>query len=306
MNRVIIVYHRADFDGLASAAIVHKRYSGNVDVSSIKLCGVNYNLTHSLDHIRLTSDDIVVIVDFSFSKERMNDIAQQVQKLIWIDHHSTAIDEIGEDSYLGLSRKDTAACVLTWMYFYRDVPVPESVKLIGEYDIFNTHGEEWEDKVLPFQYGLRTMRDKLNQVWDPAVIGRWDTLFHSTFDINTIIDKGNIILEYNDNSYRSMSLLMFDGVLTTPSGKVLRVKCLNIPMSNSLVFKHVEKTGTDVFITFSITPDRTNVTFYSDTVHCGQIAKEYGGGGHAGAAGCACKKFNITQESGNTIISLIT
>ncbi|WP_196301195.1 hypothetical protein, partial [Streptococcus pneumoniae] len=85
--------------------------------------------------------------------------------LMWIDHH---IKSIKEYEQFMKDRKNTfcvtyikdgiASCELTWGALYPEDTRPKAVRLLGMYDVHRKEDpKEWEDRVLPFQFGMRSM-----------------------------------------------------------------------------------------------------------------------------------------------------
>ena len=108
-----ICFHHDDADGQGSGAVV--RYALGPDV-----------LLFEADHDdrpipwdEVNDADKIIVVDFSFPLETMLKFADG-RDLIWIDHHKSAIAQLGEyaEEWNGLQSIDEAACVLSWKYFF--------------------------------------------------------------------------------------------------------------------------------------------------------------------------------------------
>lgn len=179
----ICFYHKADLDGVCSAAIV-KHF-----VPECELYGIDYGETFpwELAEYRASSarevgdfKRTVYMVDFSLPAEDMRRLAE-ISKLIWIDHHKTAIDAYeatGPNPFIfGVRRTDLAACELCWWALGQNsradneqIPTPEAVRLLGRYDVWDKDNPEW-NKIMAFQYGCRT----LDGAYDPAS-DMWPTM----------------------------------------------------------------------------------------------------------------------------------
>jgi oligoribonuclease NrnB/cAMP/cGMP phosphodiesterase (DHH superfamily) len=145
-----IFYHSADLDGICSAAILNQHYLGTVFLHPI-----NYGQDLPWQYIGF--NDIVYVVDFSFPIPEMYRLQRECKKLIWIDHHKTAIDEHLSTSpccpISGIREVGKSGCELTWTYMYPTVPMPGSVHLLGRYDVWDHSDKD----VLPFQFGMREL-----------------------------------------------------------------------------------------------------------------------------------------------------
>lgn len=272
-------YHKVDYDGYCSAAIVNLMHPG------IEMIPANYNVALAYDSI--DPDELVYVVDFSFPVNSMEYLESR-GKLIWIDHHESSLKKNKAIKCDGLREIGKAGCELTWLYLFPGKPMPRTVKLLGRYDVWD-HKDE---AVLPFQWGMRARPEYKN----PAFAGWKDILTVNfipggaelspsapNFIYNTL-KLGNIILDYQksqDETYaKGMAFeIMFDG---------LKAICMNKAYANSKVFDSVYKSQEhDLMLIFGVKPGEVKVTLYSDSdpVNCGRMAEKFGGGGHKGAAG---------------------
>lgn len=145
--KTVCIYHSIDLDGWMSAAIVKRWFKKNnkdfikdTDSNFCDFIGYNYG-----DPIPDVSEyDKVTMVDISFPKEEMDKIG--IKKLVWIDHHISAIKDSEPYPYndaFGIRDTNFAACELTWQYFFPNEPMPEIVRLLGRYDCFG-HKPQWK------------------------------------------------------------------------------------------------------------------------------------------------------------------
>jgi|GEM_PF-769959 len=83
--------------------------------------------------------------------------------------------------------------------------------------------------------------------------------------------------------------------LVLPQAAGIRCICLNTPLFSSQSFEGVwDPEKHDVMVAFALmATGKWKVSLYTDkpTINCGGIAKTFGGGGHAGAAGFVCDKL---------------
>ena len=117
------IYHSIDLDGWMSAAIVKKWYMfGNNTTNGVEntdnIDFIGYNYGQPVPNLDLY--DIVIMCDISFPVEEMIKLSN---KLIWIDHHISAILNNPETTHLkyeGIRDTKFSACELTWKYFFPD------------------------------------------------------------------------------------------------------------------------------------------------------------------------------------------
>jgi oligoribonuclease NrnB/cAMP/cGMP phosphodiesterase (DHH superfamily) len=276
-------YHSADFDGIASAAIVNYFKPG------IELHPINYGQEFPWD--TLIADELVYMVDFSLQPFSDMIRLNNTVNLVWIDHHITAINErVKSDALLnkqfkGLQLSSTAACELVWRWFSRkDAPLP--IHYIGRWDIWDHYIPEIE----LFQLGLKVLNpDPTHLFWktvfDYALADQASiNLSYSVDWVTELIANGQILLEYE--TQRSKRICASYGQETFFAG--YRCVALNGPTGGSKMFEAVyNKDDYDIFISYCRLPSQKwTVSLYSTgKVDVGTLAKAHGGGGHAGAAG---------------------
>ena len=151
--KTVCIYHSIDLDGWMSAAIVKHWFMCNnsktevVEYGEVRDEKPDYDIENTLIMLGynygepipdLSEYDKVIMVDVSFSKEELLRINTPNDRLIWIDHHASALKEFYESFdtieatnkfFKGLRSSKFAACELTWKYFFPYEEMPEIVKL---------------------------------------------------------------------------------------------------------------------------------------------------------------------------------
>jgi oligoribonuclease NrnB/cAMP/cGMP phosphodiesterase (DHH superfamily) len=267
-TQTVCLYHN-DTDGRASAAIVRRALGERV-----WLCEMDYG--DSLPLERIIAADHIIIVDFSLPKKDMLNLASYHQ-LTWIDHHQSSLIELGEVStdWPGIRDTSEAACVLTWQYFFPDTPIPKSVTLIGDRDIWR-----WEEPDTgPFNEGLYQLdtRPFNDRLWKPLLDG-------NRIVMEEITNKGSVLREARLKEIRRKIFhcgfpVFFDGyrtlaINTQGSGDIgQQIR----DMGFDIAYCYVDNLHNGEITTF--------VSLYSEEVDVSKIAERFGGGGHKGAAG---------------------
>lgn len=265
-----ICFHHNDPDGHASGAIV--RYALGREIVLIES---DYEKT-LIPWEKVQRADRVIVTDFSFPVNDMLRLAEG-REFIWIDHHKSAIlefSEIGRD-WGGIRDQSEAACVLTWKYFFPDRPVPLPIMLIGDRDIWR-----WaEADTGPFNEILYNQDHRADNdtFWKPL-------LENDQAILKRMIEEGTRL---RDIKLRNVNRLMEARSFEV---RFERYRTLAINTSgNGDIGNYGCSRGYEIVYCYrdEMQPDglATVVTLFSDKVDVSVIAKKYGGGGHAGAAG---------------------
>jgi oligoribonuclease NrnB/cAMP/cGMP phosphodiesterase (DHH superfamily) len=280
-------YHKSDLDGHCSGAIVKMRFP------ECEMIGVDYQ--DNEDDILIPVGEEIYVVDFSFSAKFMK-MMQECSVLHWIDHHKSAIEEcLHIEGIKGLRYLEEpehkpfdkiSGCELTWKYIYPETEMPEAVKLLGRYDVW----DHSDPNVLQFQYGMRNFDDTLpdSTIWKEE--SEEAVLWMTTQGLFGILESGKTILQYEKKkNIVHAKEMSFETIF-----KGLRAVCINKPFSNSKVFDSIwDEEKHDIMIIFGCKPRSFKYSLYStkDNVDCSEIAKLFGGGGHKGASGFHYNRF---------------
>lgn len=267
----VCIFHKNCVDGMGSAWVVHKFFEGNVELIAaeyhkrhelIKVIGENAEgYIYEIDP-RLHGKDVYVI-DFSFEREETIALQQVASKVVVLDHHDTAVENLK-----GLYYVDVTKCgaTLAWEYFFGSKELPEALKLVEDNDL-----GIWADE--------RTMP------WHMAVNG--SKLSVENFDlfvemgIDKVVELGEPIWRYHmkqvnavKKEARSFYLDEFKGVIVNASSY------LRNELGRELCKDH------DFVAVYN---DRKEERVYSlrgrdKRIPLDKVAARFGGGGHANAS----------------------
>jgi len=291
-RKVRCFYHSADLDGKCSAAIVLHAHP------DATLHPINYGDPFPWALFNLGPEgppgkrkrDLVYMVDFALQPwSDMERLARMVD-LNWIDHHETAIADFnrqnrGPDGSRVKRHADNrvghGACFLVWEHLFPDEDVPEAVRLISKWDVWDHD----EPAVVHFQYGMQGVdNDPDARIW-VDLLDVTDPISEARVFVTE--QRGKTIWQYEQRqNAQRIKALRFD---TELSG--MRCLAANVGLVSSKLFDSVwDPRAYDCMLTFHHRKGCWNVSLYSDkpSVHCGRVAKQYGGGGHKGAAGFQC------------------
>lgn len=264
----VCLYHN-DTDGRCSAAIIRRALG-----SSVLLRAMDYGF-RPIPWDDLKSAARVLIVDFALALEDMQRI-KDISELIWIDHHKSAIEELASMSDLpGRRSMDEAACVLTWQHFFADRPLPDAVKYIGDRDVWRHAYEE----TTAFGEGLfqEDTHPANDVLWQPLLDGDRE-LMQKLIAHGKILHRArlkriwhSVAREGFEVQFEGHRTLVINGHGSGELGEFSRQRGYEI------AYCYVDRHHEGKLI--------TRVTLFSKKVDVSQIARKFGGGGHAGAAG---------------------
>lgn len=269
----ICFFHSSDLDGHSSGAIVNLYYRNNHQIEPF-MAGINYgeDLPENIENF-----DECIIVDFTFNLEDMIYLYELFgQKLVWIDHHDSSINEMWDyrDKIRGFRSTNSAACQLTWA-FYFGINEPKAITLLGNYDIWNHENPD----VLAFQYGIKNyptwpIKNNIINLWSPILFNRENVLF------NDILKEGQLIFDYEtkQNAIIAKAIsfdLNFEGY---------NFCCGNVPFKNSKVMDSMidwEKHDAIMLFSYMGRYKQWKISMYTEkeNVVLNKIAEKYGGGG---------------------------
>lgn len=294
--KTLVIYHKADWDGLFSREICRKHFGDNAEY-----LGWDYG-----DPVPVVEPSReVVMVDISV------DGLMNHRPLVWIDHHKSAMAKFSPD-IPGYRIDGVAACRLAWQYFHtanvtrnpmldpcmtlpdkqafidRKVVEPYAVQLAGEYDIWDKRNPDAD----VFQQALRAQK-LTDHIWRELL--RTDIedcithVQHSQIMVQTLLPLGRALQFSADEENAS---LMRD-VAFELEWEGLRFLAINKPHGNSRTFAAGVKSEHDALLTFYWLRNKWRVSLYHaphrTDLDLSQIAVKHGGGGHRGACGFESK-----------------
>jgi uncharacterized protein len=280
---MICLYHGIDLDGWCSAAIIQEKYP------DCKLIPYNYGRSIA----DLPTDEDVILVDISVSMETFRKYLEEGRRVVWIDHHLSAIRTFDSDLRYDVQNNKNfkfsldpkkAACELTWEYINPNKKMPEAVRLLGRYDCFGHIGTAEEFAVLTFQLAARA------KWFDPKTAVQ--ALRISNEEIAQMTVDGLAIYNYlkveADLAYKNLGFpLVIEGYKFIAFNKD-RFNPINFDLNYN-------KDGYDGAASFHYADKRWNFSLYSMSpdVDCSVICKKLGGGGHKGAAGFVTQNIEL-------------
>jgi oligoribonuclease NrnB/cAMP/cGMP phosphodiesterase (DHH superfamily) len=258
----LCIYHGNCADGFAAAWVVRKALNGEVDFHG----GVYQNPPPDVAGRK------VILVDFSYKLHVMRDIAAAADGLTILDHHKSAIEDlapmvgqIGVTTDFDLNRSGAR---IAWDWYFKPAECPKLIEHIEDRDLWRFRlpkTREIQAAVFSYPYDF--------EVWDKLMIADLDKLATEGAAIERKHHKD--IAELIAVTKRSMVIGGHD------------VQVANLPYTMSSDAGHQMGKGEPFAACYWDTPSGRVFSLRSpdDGLDVSEIAKLYGGGGHAHASG---------------------
>lgn len=286
MIKTTVIHHSADFDGLFCREIARKF------LPDATLIGWDYGDPVPTPDV-VSSEDRLYMLDISVEGLMGH------PKLIWIDHHKSAMEKF-PPQIEGYRIDGVAACRLAWQWFDkhqklyhpsagsfavplpskedfidRNVDEPLSVRLAGEYDIWDKRDSRAE----LFQHGLRSC-PMTDDIWEELLEPR-----NLQNLVTQLLSQGEY-LQYA-NTQANAAIIKRQG--HDVEWERLKFLACNHAMFNSHLFTAGIKPEHDALMGFRWDGKEWHFSLYhapgKEHHDLSLIAVKYGGGGHKGACG---------------------
>jgi len=131
----LVIYHGQGCpDGFASALAAWLFYEGKAEFLAL-----DHGQIRTVDDLPSVAGRAVYILDFSFSAAILHGIEERAAKLVLLDHHKSAAEQLtGFNCRCGVVHFDMnkSGCRLAWEFFQPGKPLPDLVRYIEDRDIW--------------------------------------------------------------------------------------------------------------------------------------------------------------------------
>jgi len=269
MTQKLCIYHGNCLDGFTAAWIVRKAL-GDIEF----FAGYYQNPPPDV------TDKDVYIVDFSYKRPVMEELAKKANKIIHIDHHASAIiDMQGFDAIEKYYSEDNSAsgAMLCWRYFFPETEPIDLVKSVDDRDrwAFKIPGtREVQASIFSYEYTFENW-DMLASLPITQLENEGKAIDRKHFkDIKELV--GAMTRRMNIAGY-NVPVINVPYTLGSDAGNIL---AKNEPFS---AYYYEKKDRVE----FGLRSDSKN----PDAIDVSKIAVMFGGGGHKNAAG-----FSVSFE----------
>lgn len=252
------IYHGGCADGFGAAWVV-RRAIGDIEF---------YEGKYQSSPPDVTGKE-VIIVDFSYKRPVLLEMASVAKSILVIDHHKTAAEDLVDlpDNVTTVFDMSHSGAVLTWQHFFPGATTPELLRYIEDRDL-------WK-----FEHSC-TRLVMAGLFSYPQDFETWDVLMESP---NRLIHEGGVIERKHQKDLRDL--------LATTQRELFilghRVPAANVPFMMASDAGHEMAKGKPFSVCYWDTPNGRKFSLRStdEGVDVSEIAATFGGGGHRNAAG---------------------
>lgn len=253
------IYHGNCADGFGAAWVVRKAL-GEIDFYAGK---------YQEPPPDVTGKD-VIIVDFSYKRPVLLEMADKAGSILIIDHHKTAAEDLVDLPSNVITKFDMnrSGAMLTWRYFFQGLLPPPLLLHIEDRDLwrFELNGtREIQANLFSYPYDFKV----------------WDILMAAV--PQSLIAEGEAI---ERKHFKDMHELLNVTMREMKIGGYL-VPVANLPYTMSSDAGHKMSKGCPFAACYWDTPKGRVFSLRSsdEGIDVSEIAKQYGGGGHRNASG---------------------
>jgi len=260
MSKYLVLYHAQCMDGFCAAWVVCKVYP-DAEFVAVSYQGPPPDV----------SGRNVIIVDFSYKRDVMEEIKKNAQSLRVFDHHKTAWEELCSLPYCVFDMKRSGAR-LVWdllvcsPWAVKNPDIPDMVRYIEDRDLWRFE--------LPHSKEINAALSSY-----PRDFAVWDQLENKK--IEELILEGTAILRYQT---QLVDFLAKEAEEVDIAGH--KVLSINSPVLQSELGNRLAQGHPFGAVWYDQKGKRKySLRSAADGVDVSEVAKQYGGGGHKAASG---------------------
>lgn len=270
-KQVTVFFHGNCPDGMGAAYAAWKVYGDKADYIGVQPCTppLNYDPTGKT----------IFILDVCFKREVLEEWVSKAKSLLVIDHHKTSMEAL-KDFQHAIFDMNKSGAGLAWEYFDLG-PKPWLIKHIQDADLW-----AWDmPKSKPFMAYLGTCMAGLKGTPHFPLFKEIEDFEYNATTYMNAIEQGTIILAELESIAQAhadaKAPIYFHG------HNAHQVEC-TVWKIISRVGELIYESNNTLALIWNISNNTLNVSLRSKKdsgIDVGAIAKTYGGGGHASAAG---------------------
>jgi len=258
-----VIYHASCPDGFAAAWAIHRYIQHTKQPEPYYL---PWQYQQGIDFPKPIDEHDLLVVDFSFPRDQLEELARRAKSIYVIDHHKTAQAELEGLDYCHFDMTQSGA-MLTWKaLFGESEEVPDLIHYIQDRDLW-----KWR---LPHSKEVSAFTASL-----PYEFEAWTQLAYT--DQTQLVNQGIAIMRYQqrliESAVKNAEDWHFDGH---------HIKVAKSPFLQSEIGDKLREEYAFGVIVFEV-EDKYIFSLRSTDKgpDVSEMAKKFGGGGHRNAAG---------------------
>lgn len=265
-KKIVVLYHANCLDGLGAAYAAWLRYGEAADYLPVAYGEAPPDVTGKK----------VFILDFSYKRDVLLAMQAKAQRLVVIDHHKTAMDDLGDLDFANFDMA-RSGCVLAWDYFHKPFARPPGLELIQDQDLWQHAFEETK----PYCAALRGLVSTDFASFSQALTEE---------GVAALVERGRDLLAVFDADVTRLLKRKHQLVLNGIGGLACNA---NAKYASELGNLLATESGTfGAVYSYDGLADEWCFSLRSiGDFDVSAIAKLYGGGGHKNACGFAVKRI---------------
>lgn len=269
MKSYCVIYHAQCSDGFGAAWAIWKLLGEEASYHAA---------VHGSEPPPEVAGRHVIIADFSYPRKTLDAIKTLASSLIVLDHHKSAQEDLQgfDGAHFDMTRSGAG---MAWDHFHPGEPRPPLIDYIEDRDLWN-----WK---LPKSREVLTAFECIKPSFDNY--NAFNQELEAPGGIDAVAAKGSAMLEYKSAKVRSLAerAYMTDlSALLSLDDPTLQVPTVNTAVFHSEVGNLLAQKHPLVIIWHRADDGTYRHSLRSaNKVDCSMIARHWGGGGHANAAG---------------------
>lgn len=268
LKNTIIIYHKNCPDGMAAAAIAYKQFG--YEAHYIPVYDRKNLPEYVIDHEDKINTE-VYILDFCYPRDQLFFIRDNFKKLIVIDHHISAKDDVLAVDGVFVDGK--SGSLLTWEYFNPNIKPSKFLEVIDEVDLHRDedHDEETE-ALICYVNSVSFTVEEYTRIMSDYDDRRAEYIAHGR-SINKYIQQIEDVVE------SEIDLINFEGYVIPAINLFLDVN------TRSRVLAYLYKKYPPFAMSYRYDDGMWKIVLRGNgDVDLSKIAEKYGRGGHRNAA----------------------
>ena len=272
MGSPLVIYHADCVDGFTAAWSAWR--------------ALGQHATYLPTHHGTTPPDVtgrdVYLLDFAYPRATCVDLAQQAGSFLVLDHHKTALQELGDLPFARLDMEQSGAG-LAWRHFHPDEPAPRLVLAVED-------GDLWRHEI------PQTRSIYLRLSLEPRTFANWNAIAAQTATaegFEAFAKEGRFLLEEREFEVERLLLKRYEVMLEGERGLAAEGQAY---YRSELGHRLAELSGTFGMVWYA----RGN-SYHVSLRSIGEydverLARRFGGGGHRNAAGFTLSDRSLLQQ----------